>query len=142
MKNNEAIFHLFQDMLTSSMQAGNEQIDRKCEECGFQGATKRHCFNTVPRILAIQLTRFNPDRSKDDQFVHFDHTLSLEVFCKQPAVAGTAKYRLYAVLNHFGDLNSGHCKLISLRLPIVLSILDFFSQTLPAFFTAIRAKTG
>ena len=106
----------FQDLLTAEMRPP-EPIEYKCKKCGRTGnAKQRHYFHSDPDILVVQFKRFgdsysdDEDRySKDTRLVNFNHTLSLAQFYRNSA-GRKSDYRLYAVLDHIGMLNSGHCK--------------------------------
>lgn len=91
----------------------NGSIEWKCPACRrLRLAVQCHYFQTLPRLLIIQLMRFKPngaDGAKIDRFVKFGHTLNLSEYCRLDLLKKQARYRLYAVLDHFGDLKGGHC---------------------------------
>ncbi|OWA50676.1 putative Ubiquitin carboxyl-terminal hydrolase 8 [Hypsibius exemplaris] len=83
------------------------EITWTCEKCKSHcTAHQEHWFNTLPRILVVQLKRFRSLTEKDDRPVHYPHELSLKPFCVTESRG--SEYRLYAVLHHFGGLSSGH----------------------------------
>ncbi|EZG47689.1 ubiquitin carboxyl-terminal hydrolase [Gregarina niphandrodes] len=75
-------------------------------------ATKKFDLYRLPRILVIHLKRFQQAgyriRSKISAQVDFpwrhDDLLDLTDLCQSPL----ARYRLFAICNHFGTLSGGH----------------------------------
>ncbi|GAU92856.1 hypothetical protein RvY_04882 [Ramazzottius varieornatus] len=103
------------DLLNAEM-CPSEPIEYKCKKCQRTGnAVQRHYFHSDPDILIVQFKRFGDSSSadeddrfhKDTRFVNFSHSLSLAKFYKNPT-GRKSEYKLYAVLDHFGTLSSGH----------------------------------
>ena len=74
-----------------------------CKECGAMvSMVKELKPYRLPKVLVIQIKRFELGR-KLDNVVEFPSTLDMSPYSKSE---GT--YRLYAISNHIGSLNSGH----------------------------------
>eukprot|EP00041_Stephanoeca_diplocostata_P030259 m.910458 g.910458 ORF g.910458 m.910458 type:complete len:1322 (+) comp23723_c0_seq3:81-4046(+) len=83
-----------------------------CSKCKVpRDATKCICIWKLPKILIIHLKRFyfeGPFRSKIDTLVKFPMgNLNMAEHCKGTAT-GSSQYNLFAVSNHFGNLEGGH----------------------------------
>ncbi|CDO91678.1 unnamed protein product [Kluyveromyces dobzhanskii CBS 2104] len=61
-------------------------------------------FITMPNILVIHLSRFFYDLTKKNETM-INYPLILDVVLKNNEIA---RYRLYGIVNHFGNLVSGH----------------------------------
>lgn len=61
-------------------------------------------FITMPNILVIHLSRFFYDLTKKNETM-INYPLILDVVLKNNEIA---RYRLYGIINHFGNLVSGH----------------------------------
>lgn len=61
-------------------------------------------FITMPPVLVIHLSRFYYDMSKKNETI-VTYPLVLNIVLKNDE---TAKYRLYAIVNHSGNLSGGH----------------------------------
>lgn len=86
-----------------------------CDSCRTNDiAKKQHFLLSAPVCLCVQLRRFSERREKIDDKIEISSELSLgKYFLKTQAVAW--KYRLVAVVNHFGEnLNVGHYNTIVL----------------------------
>ncbi|KAJ3352469.1 hypothetical protein HDU91_005995 [Kappamyces sp. JEL0680] len=84
------------------------------EGFGLQDAKKGVIFESFPRVLHLQLKRFDYDMERD-QFVkindrhEFPDTIDLSEFLSEEADKSVRQvYRLQGVLVHSGDLNAGH----------------------------------
>ena len=83
----------------------------RCENCGDSAPRERHhIINVPPEILVVQLNRFtyNPRTQgtrKKRNVITFPASLDLSDYCD-----GERKftYGLFAVIKHFGNLNTGH----------------------------------
>ncbi|UYV73795.1 USP2 [Cordylochernes scorpioides] len=77
--------------------------DYTCEKCKQKGCVKTFNVSKWPKILIIQFFRFSAfQQQKIDKMIYFPFTLDL------PQFGSTTKYDLYAVVNHFGNRDSGH----------------------------------
>ncbi|KAK9692624.1 ubiquitin carboxyl-terminal hydrolase, variant 2 [Basidiobolus ranarum] len=82
-----------------------------CSNCQkYQRATKKIDLWKLPEVLVIHLKRFyhtNSYRKKLEVFVDFpSEFINLAKWLSTNSTNST--YRLYAVVNHFGNMNSGH----------------------------------
>eukprot|EP00050_Salpingoeca_kvevrii_P016532 m.56351 g.56351 ORF g.56351 m.56351 type:complete len:1081 (+) comp6999_c0_seq1:95-3337(+) len=82
----------------------------RCRKCGVhRTAIKEITIWKAPPILLVHLKRFSydgPFRDKLNTLVHFPMNLELDSYVQSPR--RPRPYQLYAVANHFGDLNGGH----------------------------------
>ncbi|UYV73789.1 USP2 [Cordylochernes scorpioides] len=77
--------------------------DYTCGKCNQKGCVKTFNISKWPKILKIQFFRFSAfDQQKINNMIHFPINLDLSQF------GSTTKYDLYAVVNHFGNRDSGH----------------------------------
>ncbi|UYV73887.1 USP2 [Cordylochernes scorpioides] len=78
--------------------------DFTCSNCGTKNSIKKYGVTQWPRILTLQLKRFSAfELAKIKKMVDCPTTLDLSQFGSE------AKYKLYAFVNHFGSLDTGHC---------------------------------
>jgi ubiquitin carboxyl-terminal hydrolase 8 len=90
------------EMLVNENAWWNDKANKK------EDAQKRVLFWSFPKILVILLKRFLPDgMTKINQMVDFPHDLDLEKYV-YGYNANMAKYDLYGVCNHTGNVNNGH----------------------------------
>ncbi|KAI9139318.1 hypothetical protein BKA69DRAFT_1109968 [Paraphysoderma sedebokerense] len=87
-----------------------------CSNCRTtRRSTKSLTLSKLPDILLIHLKRFSfqgPFRNKLDTLVDFPvKGLDLNLYLGYPEKTGPWIYDLYAVSNHFGGLDGGHCTL-------------------------------
>jgi ubiquitin C-terminal hydrolase len=93
------------DVLENDNKWFNEKINK------YVNAKKKILIFKSPNILMIQLKRFNfnynnNSNEKKNNLIHFPiHILN---FDKYLFYEKNINYRLYAVINHFGNSNSGH----------------------------------
>ena len=85
----------------------------KCPKCNeLKKATKKTDLWLLPKVLIIQLKRFNYTRyfrDKIDLLIDCPlRDLDLSQFVGNPAEKAKAKYDLIAVSNHMGGLGGGH----------------------------------
>ncbi|CAF2526312.1 unnamed protein product [Rotaria sp. Silwood2] len=85
----------------------------KCPKCNeLKKATKKMDLWLLPKVLIVQLKRFNYNRyfrDKIDLLIECPlHSLDLSQFVVNPAEKVKAKYDLIAVSNHMGGLGGGH----------------------------------
>lgn len=95
----ELIAAYFQDEYSS---------ETKCPDCNQKAAFKhRTTIVKPPAILIIHLQRFEPTTKKRDKasITFLPEKLDLSTYTETKA--GLA-YRLYAVVNHIGELATGH----------------------------------
>ncbi|CAG2115958.1 unnamed protein product [Medioppia subpectinata] len=99
--------------LYSAPEVLSQQNSWHCPQCRTsREATKYSRFWRLPRILIIQLNRFCFDikscPEKITSFVDFPlHNLDLSSYSLSGQLSS---YDLYAVVNHYGDVNGGHYK--------------------------------
>ena len=94
----------------------NEELDENnewyCPHCSkFVRPTKKTDIWTCPEFLVLHLKRFITESSssrKNDQLVRYPSEINLKNYIVGPLVDGDARYRLYAVIQHHGTINSGH----------------------------------
>lgn len=87
----------------------------KCEKCENKvEATKILKIWTVPKILIIQLKRFNYDLRKKNQHIQFPIHLNMTKYITHPVARdehgqiGLQMYELIGVIEHSGNLTGGH----------------------------------
>lgn len=85
-----------------------------CSNCkGHQKISKKLDLWKLPEILIVHLKRFRHEMDytvKLDTLVKFPvDELDLSEYVKD---GGNAKYSLFAITNHYGDMNRGHCKFV------------------------------
>ncbi|UYV73716.1 USP2 [Cordylochernes scorpioides] len=77
--------------------------DYTCENCHTKESIKTLRVSKWPEIMIIQLIRFSAfEINKIDKMVKCPITLDFSKF------GSNTKYNLYAIVNHFGNLNTGH----------------------------------
>lgn len=91
----------------------DENNQWRCPKCKqFVCAEKKLGIWKLPKILIVQLKRFygsGLSTRKVDTFVDFPEILDMKKFVLGPQKnENEIKYRLYAVSNQYGNLNSGH----------------------------------
>ncbi|UYV73742.1 hypothetical protein LAZ67_11000672 [Cordylochernes scorpioides] len=84
-----------------------ERISYRCSKCKETVEAKKWtCFSRLPEILIIHLSRFTPSGRKDNMAVLSPEELDIRMgtsgFCPG------AKYSLYAVSIHAGNVGGGH----------------------------------
>ncbi|ORY03622.1 cysteine proteinase [Basidiobolus meristosporus CBS 931.73] len=93
-----------------------------CSKCGntFQEATKQLSFKALPPVLSIQLKRFEhtSSASKIESLIRIPYELDMTPFTPMGRNARndrrlepplpSLKYKLFAVVNHEGKLDTGH----------------------------------
>ncbi|KAK9696974.1 hypothetical protein RND81_08G007400 [Saponaria officinalis] len=87
--------------------------DMKCPQCEERRqASKKLDLWRLPEVLVIHLKRFSYNRSlkhKLDTFVNFPiHDLDLTKYIANKNVSEPQLYELYALINHYGSMGSGH----------------------------------
>ncbi|KAL9224386.1 hypothetical protein vseg_000423 [Gypsophila vaccaria] len=85
----------------------------KCPQCeDRRQASKKLDLWRLPEVLVIHLKRFSYNRSlkhKLDTFVNFPiHDLDLTKYVANKNVSEPQLYELYALINHYGSMGSGH----------------------------------
>ncbi|CAF3610200.1 unnamed protein product [Rotaria socialis] len=84
----------------------------KCPKCAMlKKATKKIDLWLLPKILIVQLKRFNYTRyyrDKIDLRIDCPINLDLSQYVLNPAEKAKGKYSLIAVSNHMGGLGGGH----------------------------------
>ena len=84
------------------------------EKFGLQDAVKKTFFVEFPKILMIQLSRFeyNPQTNryeKNNSYISYEQNLDLKKFLKENDNNNfCSEYTLHSVVVHSGDLNYGH----------------------------------
>ncbi|KAL6950784.1 hypothetical protein ACO0QE_000065 [Hanseniaspora vineae] len=89
----------------SDVQDGIANIKQKDKKKQKKKATlKSMNFISLPHVLTIHLSRFYYDLTKKNEAM-ITYPLILNIVLKNDTVV---KYRLYGLVNHFGDMTSGH----------------------------------
>ncbi|TKY89204.1 hypothetical protein EX895_001735 [Sporisorium graminicola] len=80
----------------------------KCEKCKRKvDATKQFTIDAAPPALTVHLKRFTAFGGKVSRQIGFDESLNIAPYLS--VNRGPARYRLYAVVHHYGSgPNSGH----------------------------------
>ena len=80
----------------------------KCDSCKRKvNATKQFTIENAPLALTVHLKRFGPFGGKISRPIAFDDTLNIGPYMSNRSQS--ARYRLYAVVHHYGSgPNSGH----------------------------------
>jgi hypothetical protein len=93
-----------------TLDENNPWICERCKEVVFPD--KKVDIWSVPEVFIIHLKRFNGGfgrrLSKLDDFVEYPFEIDMAPYIVGPQKDTEQKYRLYAVSNHFGGLQSGH----------------------------------
>ena len=91
------------------------EVECSSKKCKCSKQTERYVkhLNQGPDILLTQMNRFQPDNDrvykKNDQRVSYDEILDLSRYVKKEV---SLKYRLVAVVLHWGTLDAGYYKTI------------------------------
>ncbi|VDD93746.1 unnamed protein product [Enterobius vermicularis] len=82
----------------------------KCPDCNhYRDSSLKTGIWRTPQILVIHLKRSFDGVNKNDTLVAFGtDTLDLKSCLHSSATSSGSRYKLYAVTNHIGSLNSGH----------------------------------
>ena len=85
---------------------GNEHV-YKCEKCKVKvPAVKKFEIKEPPKVLCIQLKRFDPMQGKNNTPVRYPEEISLSKYVSSNA---TSVYKLVSLISHYGgSCNSGH----------------------------------
>ncbi len=82
-----------------------EKIEYRCESCDNTESYMYTVIDSFPEILVLHLKRFQTLYKKNKliqkkiiKFVNFDQILEI----------GSNKYGLFGIVNHMGEINSGH----------------------------------
>jgi ubiquitin carboxyl-terminal hydrolase 8 len=113
----DKIFHNFEPFSCSYFEvAGMENLsqaidqfyrpetlqDWTCDHCQHKQAEKMNRFWKLPNVWVIVLKRFNQDQKLQDPITLYPE------FSLNTLQGDSYKYRLKAIANHFGSLQSGH----------------------------------
>ena len=98
----------------------NEELDEKnewyCPHCSkFVCPTKKTDIWSCPEFLILHFKRFITEGSssrKNDQLVQYPLTINLKDYVVGPLIEDDARYQLYAVILHTGNINAGHYRAI------------------------------
>ncbi len=80
----------------------------KCEKCGQESNAKRQekIYKTAETLI-VSFKRFSKNGLKNQAPIHFPvDALDISKYCISK---DNTQYKLYAIANHVGSLNSGHC---------------------------------
>lgn len=88
----------------SPFKSGSSKGEKIISKSKKMTTVKSLNFITMPNILVIHLSRFFYDLTKKNETM-INYPLILDVVLKNNKVA---RYRLYGIVNHFGNLVSGH----------------------------------
>ena len=83
----------------------------ECEGCIKKNIThlKKIKFSMINDIIIFSLQRFDPYFSmKSSANVAYKEYINLEEFCDFDLYKSNTKFRLFATINHIGDINYGH----------------------------------
>ena len=90
----------------------DEENQWYCPNCKkFVCAEQKTDIWKLPKCLIVQLKRFSPSATglrKVETNVQCPSEIDLSEYVKGPSDGKVNKYKLYAVIQHFGQLNSGH----------------------------------
>ena len=101
------------ELLNREEGAGYE-CDKCCKGKERRNALRQSSLFELPQVMTIHLKRFvqlaDGQFAKEDHDILFPFVLDLQVFVhpKSPNKIKSCKYRLYAVIEHQGKLNTGH----------------------------------
>ena len=95
------------DLLTNNETLDNENL-YKCEKCDVESnANRQEKIYKTSEHLIICFKRFSKTGEKNIKPIHFPiDNLDISKYC---VCQKNTKYQLYAVSNHTGGLNGGHC---------------------------------
>ncbi|XP_003741185.1 ubiquitin carboxyl-terminal hydrolase 8 [Galendromus occidentalis] len=100
-------------------------VDYKCTHCNSQQkATQSERIARLPKVLVITFLRFrhfqDSTRQKANNHIEFENVISLDKYLDFKTQPKSKSYHLYAVVNHYGELDRGHyvafCKSLSSNL--------------------------
>lgn len=96
----------FRAFVAKDQLTGSEKY--KCDKCKRKvDATKQFTIETAPPALTVHLKRFSPFGGKISRQVAFDEKLNIAPYLS--VNHGPVRYKLYAVVHHYGSgPNSGH----------------------------------
>jgi ubiquitin C-terminal hydrolase len=79
-----------------------------CDKCGVKRAAHRsHLFWNIPETFMLVLKKFRGGTQKINSRVSFDKTINMNKYVMTPSKSGWI-YQPFAIVNHYGSLNSGH----------------------------------
>jgi ubiquitin C-terminal hydrolase len=104
------------DQFMAVEQMENVDCERCSKEYGKSMVTKQFRLWTLPKMLVIQLKRFDPMMRKINQFIQAPKILNLSHYISHPSVVSQIEtnpkalqfYNLKCVVCHSGQLHGGH----------------------------------
>ena len=104
-ENNITLELCLNDMILENVLDGdNKWFNEKINQ--YVNAKKKILIFKSPSILMIQFKRFNYNNEKKNNLIEFP--IDILNFDKYLFYEKNVNYRLYAVINHFGNCNAGH----------------------------------
>jgi len=107
------LYDCLDDYCFNELLSGEEQY--KCDKCNIKvDATKELKIWTLPRVLIIQLKRFNTRLRKNNRHISCPMKLNMTKYVTHPAAKdlngniGLQLYDLVGVIEHSGTLTGGH----------------------------------
>jgi ubiquitin C-terminal hydrolase len=88
-----------------------EDLDGSFDEKVYSSASKQFSFLELPPVLTFHLKRFKHKKNgffKDGTRVEYPFEMDLVAFMNPRAKTQNTNYRLYAIVDHSGSMNSGH----------------------------------
>ena len=87
-----------------------QYVEKLCQKCKKQTKHKQNIkLGSPPEILILSLQRFNNNQIKDESLVDFEEIIDISNFIDyECGYQGETIYNLFAVINHYGNIDSGH----------------------------------
>jgi ubiquitin C-terminal hydrolase len=100
------LYELLDNFITPEILEGENNW--KCEKCSNNTKSKKNIYIwKSPRVLIMQLKRFDVFGKKITNYVNCPHTIDVEKYISHYNNIRTT-YELYSVCNHKGHMNGGH----------------------------------
>lgn len=98
---------LYQNFNKTEYIQSNENCRYCRRKCNLQQKMK---IGKLPQILILSLQRINQYLNiKNESYVHFDEMLDMRNYIDNELEGNSlTKYKLFAITNHIGNLNTGH----------------------------------